>query len=143
MLLDSVGDLIDFFEFTYRVPEENIVFIKNPTLMEVGQAWNKLNERIEANKDKKYFVLNVYTGHGMNINEQGWIPLNEYNEHTHFYKMFPFESTIKSCAARNPNTFHVGLFILCRTEYTIQEYWHCFHPSDAEQKEKEAIEKGE
>ena len=49
MLLDSIGDLIDFFEFTYRVPEENIVFIKNPTLMEVGEAWKKLNERIEAN----------------------------------------------------------------------------------------------
>ena len=94
MLLDSVGDLIDFFEFTYRVPEENIVFIKNPTLMEVFQAWKKLNEKIEANKDKKFFVLNVYTGHGMNINQQGVIPLNEYNEHTHFYKMFPFEASM-------------------------------------------------
>ena len=134
LLLESAQDLIDFFEFTYRVPEENILFIKDPALSEVEQAWKQLDEKIRANKEKNYFVLSIFTGHGMNINGSGVIPLNEYNELTHFYKMFPFEESIKKCAAENLNSYHLGVFCLCRTDYTIEEYYHCFPPSMAQEK---------
>jgi len=134
--------LIDFFEFTYRVPEDNIKVIKNPDLQTVEQAWAQLNATIASNKEKKYFVLSIFTGHGMNIDGFGTMPLNEYDEKTHFYKMFPFERSIKQCAVDNPNSYHLGVFSLCRVTYLVEDYYNiCFAASDAQARLQEALEK--
>ena len=107
----------------------------------IEKAWASLEEKISTNKNTKYFVLNIFTGHGMSIDGSGALPVNEYNEATHFYKMYPFEQKLRSLAICNANSYHLGVFVLCRMTFKVEDYYYkCFSSQQAQEKLKEYIE---
>ena len=56
-------------------------------------------------------------GHGVMYESTAHFVLNEYNDKTNWYRLYPFENVIRGFAKTYPHSYHVGFNICCRQDF--------------------------
>ena len=70
------------------------------------QVIKSINQRLEKNPNKKFMVVYLLDGHGMQDNHRKQvIVLNEFNDKTRFYKLWPIENDIQTIAKKHANSY--------------------------------------
>ena len=61
-----------------------------------------------------YLVIFLFACHGVLLEGTTHILLNEYDEKTGYYKLFPAEKKLRTYAETYPNAYILGIFACCR-----------------------------
>ena len=73
-----------------------------------------LKKLAEANPDRKMLIFYGFAGHGMQLDGEQVVIINQFNKRTGFYEWWAAEADIRLMAKKYSNTFSVGIFACCR-----------------------------
>ena len=73
-----------------------------------------LKKCAEANPDRKMLIFYGFAGHGMQVDGEQVVIINQFNRRTGFYEWWAAEADIRLMAKKYSNTFSVGIFACCR-----------------------------
>ena len=116
--IEAFKGAMEQYGITKATNPGNIYELKDPKNMEVMKTMAEIKKRLKANPDKKHLILYVAAGHGMNVNGQQVLLVNQFAESEKFYKFFPVEQEIRTIAKNfMKNSFQLGIFACCREIY--------------------------
>ena len=90
---------------------------------------------IKQNPDKKHFILFFIGGHGMLKEGASFMLLNEIDNMTQFYRLYPNEDQIRNMAKNNTQTYFVACFACCREIYLWKSHSGCVGATTKEEAE--------
>ena len=108
--IEAVGS---FFRREYNVGDEDITVLRNATYEECAQAYTALSQELDDPR-KKTVVIHVLAGHGVQLNGEVALLLNEHDVGLNFHKRFPVEELIRQIAEMRHNSYHVAVFACSR-----------------------------
>ena len=73
-----------------------------------------LKKLAEANPDRKMLIFYGFAGHGMQLDGEQVVIINQFNKRTGFYEWWAAEADIRLMAKKYSNTFSIGIFACCR-----------------------------
>ena len=80
---DTLEDAFSRFEFT---DPGNIYRLHNPTSKQVRDVRLAVVKRIREHPEKKFVVVYLIAGHGIQINGQQTVVINEFDKSKRFYR---------------------------------------------------------
>ena len=66
-------------------------------------------------------IICHFTGRGISKASLQYLVLNEFDEESKFYKLFPVEERIRNIAKNNPNSYSIAIFDCNRELYDYTE----------------------
>ena len=100
--------------------DEDIIVLKNASYDEHVQAYAALAKEL-ADAREKTVIVHVLAGHGVQLNGEVALLLNEHDLGTNFHKRFPAEELIRQIAERQHNSYHIAVFA-CSRETEKKKY---------------------
>ena len=89
----------------------------------INKVRGDLKKRAEANPDRKMLIFYGFAGHGMQVDGEQVVIINQLNKRTGFYEWWAVEADIRLMAKKYSNTFNVGIFACCREIFNPSK--HC------------------
>ena len=80
----------------------------------INKVRTDLKKRAEANPDRKMLIFYGFAGHGMQVDGEQVVIINQLNKRTGFYEWWAAEADIRVMAKKFSNTYSVGIFACCR-----------------------------
>ena len=91
--------------------------------MKVIKTIADIKKRLAANPETNHLIIYIAAGHGMNVDGQQVLLVNQFDKNERFYKWFAIEKEIRMIAKHFPhNTYQLGIFACCREIY--KESYH-------------------
>ena len=78
---------LSFFQQQYNVLDNDIIDLMNATVAGCEKKYEKLIQTLRQ-KEEKILVFHIFTGHGVLVEGQMSILINQYDEDTNFYARF-------------------------------------------------------
>ena len=104
------------YDFTDCGPGDIYILDEDPTFDDKTEVIDSIKKRLSQYPNKKFQIVYVVVGHGMQDSQRRQvIPLNEFNERTRYYKMWPIENDIREIAEEYPNSHQTAFFSCGRT----------------------------
>ena len=90
---------------------------------EINKVRSDLKKRAEANPDRKMLIFYAFAGHGMQVDGEQVVIINQLNKRTAFYEWWAAEADLRLMSKKYSNTFNVGIFACCREVFNPTK--HC------------------
>ena len=100
----------------YSVKDENEYFVLNPTAKDVQALEEKLVMKFITEKSKNFLVIFVVASHGVNLDGQQAVVLNEFDGIREYYQFWEIEDTICAYAILQ-NVYCMAFLGCCREIY--------------------------
>ena len=103
----------------YNFKEENCYDLSNnPTLKQIEAVWQKIRARLKEGKNQQpkvnYTIIFLFAGHGMLMEGNQVLVLNEWDKDQGFYRLFQAEKRLRMLADSYENCYVIGIFACCR-----------------------------
>ena len=85
-----------------------------------------IKNRLKENPDKKYLIVYVLAGHGIQSAGRQVVLMNEFHKRTGFYKFWGIEGDIRDIARKYQNSFQIAFFACCREIWSQSAHSNCF-----------------
>ena len=90
---------------------------------EINDVRKDLKNRAEGNPESKILIFYACAGHGMQIDGEQVLVVNQCNVRYGYYEWWNIEGDIRRMAKKFPNTYSVAIFACCREIYRPTK--HC------------------
>ena len=118
----------------YRISDEDKEFdlTKNPTFAQVSAVFKEIKHKMLEGLMKKpkkinYVVFLLFAGHGILKDGMQTLVINEYDNLTAFYKLFPAEEAVRKLSySLNMNSYFICSFACCRELFNPNIMKGCF-----------------
>ena len=117
---------------------KNAYVLHNADFRTCNTTFRNIQKRLNSDKDKKFLILYVLAGHGMNVKGQQVVLLNEFDKQSNWYKMLNVEAKIRVIAQMNPNSYQLAFFACCREIY--DKTYHIGAPKGTVPDKEEPVE---
>ena len=133
-----IGDLVTVMEDTklfydalrrYGLVRENSLGMKNiyqfeneTDMTQISQMRSTLKKRAMNNPDRRMAIFYAFAGHGIQIDGQQYVIVNEFVPKQGFYRMWNTEDDIRVMSTKYPNTFSVAVYACCREIYSVKKH---------------------
>ena len=106
--------MIQFLQRAYAVPNENLFVRHNTKETELAKTYRELAKILKSDLNKKTLIVHLFAGHGVQLDGQQAILINEHDRRINFYKRFPAEKHVRHLADSYYNSYNICLFACCR-----------------------------
>ena len=83
-------------------------------------------KRIKSEPKKKFVLVYLIAGHGIQTGGLQTVVINEFDEKTRFYKIWGVESDIRDWTENNANVYIVCFFACCRELHNATRHSGCY-----------------
>ena len=111
---ETIQNALKRFGFKDNGQLEEYTFDDDATFQRVAKAMVGIEKKLKANPQTKYLIVYTLASHGMNVDGQQVIVLNQFKKSTGFYYTFPFEAKIREIGREFANSYQIGIFACCR-----------------------------
>ena len=113
-----------FQDFDIGTKEENLIRLTDVRDKKIiNKVRNDLKKRAGANPDLQMLIFYAFAGHGMQVDGEQVVIINQLDRKTAFYEWWAAEADLRLMAKKYSNTFSVGIFACCREVFNPTK--HC------------------
>ena len=105
---------------------KNIYRLSDPDVKQVNAVRNAIPARFKEEPEKKFAVVILVAGHGIQFNGQQSVVINAFDKNSRFYRLWPVENDIRNWTEKYSNSYIVSFFACCRELHNVTRHSGCY-----------------
>ena len=105
---------------------KNIYRLSDPDVKQVNAVRNAIPARFKEEPEKKFAVVILVAGHGIQFNGQQSVVINAFDKNSRFYRLWPVENDIRNWTEDYSNAYIVSFFACCRELHNVNRHSGCY-----------------
>ena len=105
---------------------KNIYRLSDPDIKQVNAVRNAIPARFKEEPEKKFAVVILVAGHGIQLSGQQSVVINAFDKKTRFYRLWPVENDIRNWTEKYSNAYVVSFFACCRELHSVTRHSGCY-----------------